>query len=160
MQTCDLHTILRLPTGIFYKQGVQANVLFFQKRTAREQYWTQAIWIYDFRTGVNFTLKQNPLKETDLAAFIECYNASDRSKVDALWDEQTNPDGRWRKYTYDEIIARDKTNLDIRWLKTEDEDDSTIGELMSELQDEVSNINDAMAELQELLKGLDVGDTA
>ncbi len=112
----DLHTILRLPTGIFYKQGVKANVLFFDNKPAAKDPWTQAVWYYDFRTNVHFTLKKNPMQKADLQDFIDCYNPKNRNQRTPTWSED-NPEGRWRKYSYDELIARDKTSLDIFWLR-------------------------------------------
>lgn len=117
METTDLHTILRLPTGIFYKQGVKANVLFFDNKPAAKQPWTKDIWIYDFRTNIHFTLKKNPLKLEDLREFINAYNPENRHKRKETYNVNTNPEGRWRKFTYKEIIDRDKTSLDITWIK-------------------------------------------
>ena len=116
LHNTDLHTILRLPTGIFYKPGVKANVIFFDNRPASKDPWTKEVWIYDFRTNVHFTLKKNPLKFEDLQDFIRCYNPENRHERKETWSED-NPEGRWRKFTYDEIMARDKTSLDIFWLK-------------------------------------------
>jgi type I restriction enzyme M protein len=116
LECTDLHTILRLPTGIFYKQGVKANVLFFDNKPAAKDPWTKEIWYYDFRTNVHFTLKKNPLKREDLKDFIACYNPENRYQRQETWSED-NPEGRWRKFTYEEILARDKTSLDIFWLK-------------------------------------------
>jgi type I restriction enzyme M protein len=116
METTDLHTILRLPTGIFYANGVKANVLFFDGKPASKDPWTNEVWVYDYRTNVHHTLKKNPLRLEDLQDFIKCYKPENRHKRKATWSE-TNPDGRWRKFTYDEIIARDKTSLDITWIK-------------------------------------------
>lgn len=116
METTDLHTILRLPTGIFYAQGVKANVVFFDNKPASKDAWTKEIWFYDYRTNIHHTLKKNPLKLEDLRDFIDCYNPSNRHKRKETWSE-ANPDGRWRKFTYEEIIARDKTSLDITWIK-------------------------------------------
>src|SRR5207249_6861548 len=109
---CDVHTLLRLPTGIFYAQGVKANVLFFERKPARETPWTQQLWIYDLRTNMNFTLKQNPLTREALDEFVECYHPQNRHERTARWSEQTQ-DGRWRAYAYDELMARDKLSLDI-----------------------------------------------
>ncbi|MFM7276262.1 MAG: N-6 DNA methylase [Microcystis aeruginosa] len=114
--TTDLHTILRLPTGVFYKQGVKANVIFFDNKPAAKDPWTKAIWFYDFRTNIHFTLKKNPLKPADLQDFITCYHPQNRHQRRETYSEQ-NPEGRWRKFTYNEIVARDKTSLDIFWLK-------------------------------------------
>lgn len=117
METTDLHTILRLPTGIFYKPGVKANVFFFDNKPAAKDPWTKEIWFYDFRTNIHFTLKKNPLKLEDLKDFISCYNPNNRHKRKELYNAETNPEGRWRKFSYEEIIARDKTSLDISWIK-------------------------------------------
>ena len=117
METTTLHTILRLPTGIFYKPGVKANVLFFDNYPASKDPWTKEVWIYDFRTNVHFTLKKNPLRFEDLADFITCYKPDNIAKRKETWHEEKNPEGRWRKFTYKEIIARDKTSLDITWLR-------------------------------------------
>jgi type I restriction enzyme M protein len=112
----DLHTILRLPTGVFYKQGVKANVLFFDNKPAAKDPWTKEIWYYDFRTNIHFTLKKNPIRQADLQDFIDCYQPKNRHHRTETWSD-TNPEGRWRKFTYDELIARDKTSLDIFWLR-------------------------------------------
>ncbi len=117
LETTELHTILRLPTGIFYAQGVKANVLFFDARPASKDPWTKEVWVYDYRTNVHHTLKKNPLKLDDLKEFIECYKPENRHKRKETWDSKANPEGRWRRFTYDEIINRDKTSLDITWLK-------------------------------------------
>ncbi|MFN8464579.1 MAG: class I SAM-dependent DNA methyltransferase [Caldilineaceae bacterium] len=123
LHECDVHTILRLPTGIFYAQGVKANVLFFDRRTGGEQAQTKAIWFYDLRTNVNFTLKQNPLTEADLGGFIAAYNPANRHERTPTWSPET-PDGRWRVYGIDELLSRDKVNLDIFWLRDESLEDS------------------------------------
>jgi len=116
LQTTELHTILRLPTGIFYKPGVKANVIFFDNRQASKEPWTKEVWIYDFRTNIHFTLKKNPMKYENLKDFIKCYNPGNRHNRKQTWSED-NPDGRWRKFTYNGIMARDKTSLDIFWVK-------------------------------------------
>ena len=117
LETTNLHTILRLPTGIFYKQGVKANVIFFDNRPASKEPWTKEIWIYDFRTNIHFTLKKNPLQLDDLKEFIACYNPSNIHHRAETWNPDTNPEGRWRKFSYTDIVSRDKTSLDISWLK-------------------------------------------
>lgn len=109
LKTCDVHTLLRLPTGIFYAQGVKANVIFFDKKPGREEAWTKKLWIYDLRTNKHFTLKTNQLNETDLQDFIECYNSTNRNER-----TETEP---FKCFNYDELIQRDKTSLDIFWLK-------------------------------------------
>lgn len=116
LETTDLHTILRLPTGIFYANGVKANVLFFEAKPAAKEPWTKEVWIYDYRTNVHHTLKKNAMKYSDLEAFIKCYNPENRFRRKETWSEEA-PEGRFRKFSYAEIVARDKTNLDIFWLK-------------------------------------------
>jgi type I restriction enzyme M protein len=123
LDDCDVHTLLRLPTGIFYTQGVKANVLFFEKRAASATAWTKDLWIYDLRTNMHFTLKTNPLRRADLDEFVACYNPSNRHDRNATWSEE-NPTGRWRSYTYDELIQRDKASLDIFWLRDESLEDA------------------------------------
>ncbi len=118
LHECDVHTLLRLPTGLFYAQGVKANVLFFDKKPASETPWTKKLWIYDLRTNKHFTLKTNPLKREDLDEFVKCYNPANRHERKATWSEKKS-DGRWRSYDYDELVARDKASLDIFWLKDE-----------------------------------------
>jgi type I restriction enzyme M protein len=118
LQECDVHTLLRLPTGIFYAQGVKANVLFFDRKPASETPWTKRLWIYDLRTNQHFTLKTRPLKKADLDEFVACYRPENRHDRQATWSEET-PNGRWRSYSYDELIQRDKTSLDIFWLRDE-----------------------------------------
>ncbi len=117
LETTNLHTILRLPTGIFYANGVKANVLFWDGKPSSKDPWTKEVCVYDYRTNIHHTLKKNPLKLDDLRDFISCYNPKNRNKRKETFDASTNPEGRWRKFTYDEIIARDKTSLDITWLK-------------------------------------------
>ena len=122
LETTDLHTILRLPTGIFYAQGVKANVIFFDNKPASKDPWTKEVWVYDYRTNVHHTLKKNPLKLDDLRDFITCYNPSNRHKRKETWApfgsaQGPGEEGRWRKFSYEEIISRDKTSLDITWLK-------------------------------------------
>src|SRR5512138_959340 len=123
LHECDVHTLLRLPTGIFYAQGVKANVLFFDRKPASETPWTKQLWIYDLRTNKDFTLKTNPLTKEDLQEFIQCYNPENRNERKSTWSDD-NPEGRWRYFTYDELMARDKVNLDIFWLRDESLEDS------------------------------------
>ena len=125
MHECDVHTLLRLPTGLFYAQGVKANVIFFDKKPASETPWTRKLWIYDLRTNKHFTLKTNPLKREDLDEFVRLYNPANRHERSQTWAAEANektgvgPDGRWRVYDYEELVARDKASLDIFWLKDE-----------------------------------------
>lgn len=118
LHECDVHTLLRLPTGIFYAQGVKANVLFFDRRAGGEAASTETLWIYDLRTNAHFTLKENPLTRADLDDFVACYNPENRHDRTPTWTE-SDPEGRWRAYRYDELLARDKVNLDIFWLRDE-----------------------------------------
>jgi type I restriction enzyme M protein len=112
----DLHTMLRLPTGIFYAQGVKANVLFFDKKVARPgQPWTERLWVYDLRTNTHFTLKQNPLRRADLDDFVTAYKPANRG--------QREGSERWKSFTYDEITVRDKANLDVTFLRDESLED-------------------------------------
>ena len=121
---------MRLPTGLFYAQGVKANVVFFERKPASETPWTKKLWIYDLRTNQHFTLKTNPLRREHLEEFVNCYNPANRHERKATWSADTNatagtgPDGRWRVYHYAELIARDKASLDIFWLKDDSLADS------------------------------------
>lgn len=116
LKTTELHTILRLPTGIFYAHGVKANVLFFKNKPASKNPWTKDIWFYDYRTNVHHTLKKKPMTLADLEEFVKLYNPSNIDKRKETWSTD-DAEGRWRKYSYEDIIARDKTSLDIFWLK-------------------------------------------
>jgi type I restriction enzyme M protein len=151
MHECDVHTLLRLPTGLFYAQGVKANVIFFDKKPASETPWTKKLWIYDLRTNKHFTLKTNPLKREDLEEFVRLYNPGNRHDRKAMWfakdaphpnpppqagegtkqnglppevGQGTGENGRWRAYDYEELINRDKASLDIFWLKDDSLADS------------------------------------
>jgi len=125
LRQCDVHTLLRLPTGIFYAQGVKANVLFFDAKPAQEKPWTKKVWVYDLRTNMHFTLKTSPLQRSDLDEFVACYKPGEpHEKRRATWTEKRKPDGRWRSFTYDEIIKRDKASLDIFWLRDKSLEDS------------------------------------
>ncbi|HHE37846.1 MAG TPA: SAM-dependent DNA methyltransferase, partial [Candidatus Cloacimonetes bacterium] len=151
----ELHTILRLPTGIFYKQGVKANVLFFDNKPASKEPWTKEVWIYDFRTNIHFTLKKNPLKFEDLADFIKCYNPENRFARKETYSEE-NPEGRFRKFDYKEIINRDKTNLDIFWLKDDslaDLDNLPDPDVLA--NDIIENIEAGLESFREIMETLD-----
>jgi type I restriction enzyme M protein len=116
LKECDVHTLLRLPTGIFYAGGVKANVLFFDRKPASETPWTSKLWVYDFRTNQHFTLKQNQLRLEDLAEFIDAYKTNDRgTRVEAQ---------RFRPFTYDELVKRDKVSLDLSWLRDDSLEDT------------------------------------
>jgi len=155
LETTDLHTIIRLPTGIFYAQGVKANVIFFDNKPASKSPWTKEVWIYDYRTNIHHTLKKNPLKFDDLKDFIACYNPSNRHKRKETYNTDKNPDGRWRKFTYDEIIARDKTSLDITWIKDKslaDLDNLPDPEEIAE--DIIENIESGLESFKEIISNL------
>jgi type I restriction enzyme M protein len=113
---CDVHTLLRLPTGIFYAQGVKANVLFFDRKPASPKPWTRKLWVYDLRTNQHFTLKTNPMKASHLEEFVSLYRSEDMNERQPTWSTGT-PDGRWRAYDYEELVNRDKCSLDLFWLK-------------------------------------------
>lgn len=147
----NLHTILRLPTGIFYAQGVKANVLFFSKGTP-----TKEIWFYDYRTGIKHTLATNPMQRHHLDDFVECYKSENILARKETYDAEANPNGRWRKYNVEDILKRDKTSLDITWIKQSDDDnDYTLAELMSMIQEKSDNISKAVAELQKLMANIE-----
>lgn len=149
LKNFNLHTILRLPTGIFYAQGVKANVLFFQKGTP-----TKNVWYYDYRTGIKHTLATKPMQRQHLDDFVKCYHAENISQRKETYSEE-NPNGRWRKYPVSELLKRDKTSLDISWIKqTDDDDDLSLAELMSTIQQKSDNISKAVAELQKLLSNI------
>lgn len=145
----DLHTILRLPTGIFYKQGVKANVLFFDRKSPQEKPWTTEVWYYDLRTNKHFTLKQRPMKSEDLTDFIECYNADNR--------HQRKESERFRVFSLEELMARDKTNLDLFWLKDESlESMENLPEPAILAAEIVENLEAALAQFTEVYAKLSV----
>ena len=147
----NLHTVLRLPTGIFYAQGVKANVLFFTKGQP-----TKETWFYDYRTDVKHTLATNKLERRHLDDFVTCYHAEDINARQETFNPNSNPSGRWRKYTIDELTSRDKTSLDITWIKQgEDEIDYTLSELMDIIKEKSQNISSAVAELEKLLANIE-----
>lgn len=147
----NLHTILRLPTGIFYAQGVKANVLFFTKGSS-----TKDIWFYDYRTDVKHTLATNPMQRHHLDDFVSCYHAEDINARVETYNAETNPNGRWRKYSCDEVITRDKTSLDVSWIKQGgDEVDYSLSELIDILKEKSDNISKAVAELQKLMANIE-----
>ena len=151
MMTADLHTILRLPTGIFYAPGVKANVLFFDNKPASKTPWTKEVWFYDYRTNIHHTPKKLQMKKEHLEEFITLYQSANRAKRKETWSEET-PDGRWRKYAYEEIMARDKTSLDIFWLKDQSltdldnlpDPDILANEIIENLESGVSSFREIM----------------
>ena len=150
MDKCNLHTILRLPTGIFYAQGVKTNVLFFT-RGKTDKHNTKEVWIYDLRNEMPSFGKTNPLKSEHFDDFMECYADGDLSKRKETYSEE-NPNGRWRKFTIEDILARDKTSLDITWMKSDyGTDDYTLAELLDMIKEKSNNIAKAVAELEALI---------
>ena len=154
MEKCNLHTILRLPTGIFYAQGVKTNVLFFT-RGREEKGNTHEIWFYDLRSDMPSFGKTNSLKESHFDEFVECYKDGDLSARTETYSEE-NPNGRWRKFTYEEILARDKTSLDITWMKSDNgTEDYSLSELLDQIKEKSANIAKAVAALEELIGEVD-----
>lgn len=147
----NLHTILRLPTGIFYAQGVKANVLFFEKAGK-----TKDVWYYDYRTGIKHTLATNPMMRQNLDDFVEKYKPGKFSERTETYNTESEPNGRWRKYPVSELLERDKTSLDITWIKlTDDSEDLTLAQLMQRIQTQSDNISSAVAELQKLIANIE-----
>jgi type I restriction enzyme M protein len=147
LKQADVHTLLRLPTGIFYAQGVKANVLFFDRKPAAEKPWTDKLWIYDLRTNKHFTLKENPLKRTDLDDFVACYNPKNR--------HERKESERFKSFTYDDLLKRDKLNLDIFWLKDESlEDSANLPDPDVIAQEIVEDLQAALAQFAEIATDL------
>lgn len=151
LEDFNLHTILRLPTGIFYAGGVKANVLFFEKGTP-----TKEVWIYDYRTGIKHTMATNPMKREHLEDFVQCFQAEDKSKRVPAWSEE-NPNGRWRKFDIAEILERKDLTLDISWIKIDDDEykDYSVSELFELIKEKSTDLNSAVKELETLLKGIE-----
>lgn len=161
MRNTDLHTILRLPTGIFYAQGVKANVLFFDNREASPDPWTQEVWYYDYRTNVHHTLKKQTMRAEYLKNFVTCYNSQNRYERRETWDANHNPEGRWRKYTYDELINRDKASLDIFWLKDKSLTDlDNLPEPDVLAAEIIENVEAGLSSFREILSALGKSDTS
>ena len=155
LQMTDLHTILRLPTGIFYAQGVKANVIFFDNRPASKEPQTREVWYYDYRTNVHHTLKKKPLAYADLADFVRLYNPANRHDRAATWSDAT-PEGRWRAYSREELLARDKASLDLFWLKDKSltdldnlpEPDELAEEIIENLEAGLESLRSVLASLR------------
>jgi type I restriction enzyme M protein len=147
LKQADVHTLLRLPTGIFYAQGVKANVLFFDKKPAAAEPWTKELWIYDLRTNTHFTLKENTIKRSDLDGFVHSYNPENR--------HERRESKRFKKFTYQELLKRDKANLDIFWLKDESlEDADNLPEPKVIAREIVKDLKIALKEFEKIEKGL------
>jgi type I restriction enzyme M protein len=155
LKECEVHTLLRLPTGIFYAQGVKANVIFFDRRPGAEAHWTKTVWVYDLRTNKHFTLKTQRLTRADLDEFVECYRPADRNNRKATWSGEM-PEGRWRPYTYEEIVARDKVSLDLFWLRDESlEDSDSLPEPHLLAQEIADDLRSALAQIEDVLGDLE-----
>lgn len=146
----NLHTILRLPTGIFYANGVKTNVLFFEKGKP-----TKDIWVYDYRTGIKHTLVTKPLRREHLDDFVNCYCSGHMEDRKETYSED-NPNGRWKRFTEKEVYSSEQLKLDFKWLDLTEKDDRTITELLSEMQQKAAAISDAVSKLQEILGGIDL----
>ena len=149
MKDFNLHTILRLPTGIFYANGVKTNVLFFDKGEP-----TKDIWVYDYRTGIKHTMATKPMTRAHLDEFVDCYCSGHMEDRKPLYDKDTNPNGRWRKFTEEEVKKAD--NLDFKWLDLEEKDERTIKQVLDDMQAESDGIAEAVAKLKELLGDIDL----
>jgi type I restriction enzyme M protein len=160
LHECDVHTLLRLPTGIFYAQGVKANVIFFDRKPGAKEPWTKKVWVYDLRTNKHFTLKTKRMTRADLDEFVACYRPGERQKRKATWSEQ-NPEGRWRAYGYEEIIARDKVSLDLFWLRDESlEDSANLPDPHILAQEIADDLRSALGQIEDILGDLEQRATA
>lgn len=158
MNKCNLHTILRLPSGIFYAQGVQTNVLFFDRGTT-DQDNTQDVWIYDMRHKMRTFGKRAPLNEKDFAEFEKLYCPDNRTERKETYDAETNPEGRWRRFTKEDIEGRPNTSLDISWMTDEEEADSrSLSEILTAMQEKSEEIAKAVAVLNQELAEVDQDD--
>lgn len=158
MNKCNLHTILRLPSGIFYAQGVQTNVLFFDRGTT-DQDNTQDVWIYDMRHKMRTFGKRAPLNEKDFAEFEKLYCPDNRTERKETYDAETNPEGRWRQFTKEDIEGRPNTSLDISWMTDEEEADSrSLSEILTAMQEKSEEIARAVAVLSQELAEVDQDD--
>lgn len=142
----NLHTILRLPTGIFYANGVKTNVLFFEKGES-----TKGIWVYDYRTGIKHTLVAKPMTRAHLQDFVDCYCSGHENDRVATYSED-NPNGRWRYFTEEEV--KNAENLGFKWIVSDEDDDRTVAEVLDDLQAESNGIAEAVARLKQLLGGI------
>ena len=149
----NLHTILRLPTGIFYANGVKTNVLFFEKGEP-----TKDIWVYDYRTGIKHTMATKPMTRAHLQDFVDCYKTGAIQDRKATYDKDENPNGRWRCFTKDEytVEAEKDNSLDFKWLNLEEKDDREIGEIVSDLQDSFENMASAFSILTDTMAGKNI----
>ena len=146
----DVHTLLRLPTGIFYAAGVSANVLFFNRPTQGEEIFDRKLWVFDLRTNKHFTLVGNRIERDDLDEFVLCFNAESRKGREATWSPE-RPEGRWRAYDYRELLHREKCSLDLSWLQDESVvrlgKSGALDELTSEIMRDLRTAIDQLSEL-------------
>ncbi len=156
LQKCNVHTLLRLPTGIWYSPGVKANVIFFEKKEGRAKAWTDKLWVYDLRTNLHFTQKQSPIQRNDFDDFVACYQPGKLHRRKPTWSEQ-NPEGRWRAYDYEELLKRDKLSLDLFWIKdrslTDTDSLPAPGILATELADDLETILEQFTKIAAKLNG-------
>ena len=148
MKDYNLHTILRLPTGIFYANGVKTNVLFFEKGDP-----TKDIWVYDYRTGIKHTMATKPMTREHLQDFVDCYCSGHMEDRKEIYDAETNPNGRWRRFSEDDVKGRE--DLNFKWLDFTEEDDRSVADILDEMQDEADGISAAVTQLKELLGGIE-----
>jgi type I restriction enzyme M protein len=155
LHECDVHTLLRLPTGIFYAQGVKANVLFFDRRAGSAQASTKRLWVYDLRTNKHFTLKTNPLQRSDFDEFVSLYKPGALDQRQPTWSEES-ADGRWRCYELEDLLARDKISLDLFWLKDDSlldsdnlpEPDVIAAEIAEDLRSVLEQMEEILGDLE------------
>lgn len=146
----NVHTILRLPTGIFYANGVKTNVLFFEKGTK-----TKDIWVYDYRTGIKHTMATKPMARADLDDFVNCYCSGHLEDRKETYSNE-NPNGRWRRFSEEDVFSRDQLKLDFKWMDLTEKDERSITELLDEMQEKASAISTAVSKLQEILGGIEL----
>ena len=155
LRECEVHTLLRLPTGIFYAQGVKANVLFFDRKPGAKEPWTRTVWVYDLRTNKRFTLTTRRMTRADLDEFVACYRPGAHHTREATWSART-PAGRWRPYSYDEIVSRDKVSLDLFWRRDESLEDSADLPAPHVLAREIADdLRSALGQMEEILADLE-----
>lgn len=143
MKDFNLHTILRLCPGLFYA-NISTNVLFFDKGKP-----TEDIWVYDYKTGIKHTLATKPLKREDLDDFVACYCSGHMQDRKETYDKETNPNGRWRRFTAAEIAKR--KDLDFKWIDFTEKDERSLSEILDEIDAKSQNIVNAVARLRELI---------
>lgn len=153
----DVHTLLRLPPGIFYASGIKTNVLFIDRKPLTNEPLTKNLWVYDLRNNMHFTMRTNRLEKSDLEDFVKRYNPENRNLREATWSED-NPNGRWRSFTYDELIRRDKCSFDIFWFREEHTDiteNVDLGGIASEILDDLQA---AIFQISEITSDLSINE--